>query len=419
MIKDLLFPDNVCKRHAVFLFIFLLNYYRCFNCIIYNIPIFKYGAYVIEIIFSFHFILCALKCSKRRNSIFEKSIDYVYLMIFIALVIGHFDGQNFTYAIKWVSRTWLLWGVYYYLKYHNLPIDYIFGLIKFLLIGSVAATLISTVQFPNSWFGMSGEDALQGMKDSLSQRGVMRFNVPGKILIVLFIFKEIQNFTFSSRILLRLAMMTIFLVMIGNRFPMAVCLCMLLVLVFISKTIKFKHKIQVLLSVGIIGIAVFYIPFTKDIIDKLLALNDAAGANGLGDENIRVLSSTYFFTEFNSPNDYYHILLGNGMAFPNSGGFSDKIYELSEMYGYYASDVGYAALYLFFGIIGLLIFLIWLFSSLFVKVSNEYAYIKWFFFFLAISMICGGYWFEYFVEVAMLSYILVVSNNKDICLART
>ena len=370
----------------------------------------------INIFFNSMIVICALKCRTRRNTLFEKSVDYVYLMIFIALVIGHFDGQNFSYAIKWVSRTWLLWGVYYYLKYHNLPLDYVFGLIKFLLIGSIVTTIISTIQFPNSWFGMLGEDSFQNMKDSLSQRGVMRFSIPGKLFIVLFIFKEIQNFSFSSRTLFRLILMSIFLVMIGNRFPMVVCLCMLFLFVLISNSINLRYKIQALLCIGIVGVVVFNIPFFNTIIFKLFSLTEDSGANGLGDENIRLLMSTYFFTEFNAPNDYFHILFGNGMAFPNSGGFSEKIYDLAETNGYYTSDVGYVTIYIYFGVLGIIVFLLWLLSSFFIKISSDYTFIKWYFLFLAISMICGGYWFEHFAEVAMLSYILVVSNNKDICL---
>lgn len=406
-----LFPNNVSRRHSIFLIVFFLNYYRFFNCIVYSIPFFKYSAYVLDVFFAGYFLICAIKCNKTTYSLFEKSVNYIYIMIFVGLLVGIFDGQYVDYAIKWVARSWLLWGIYYYFRIHKLPINYALSLLKYLLLGSVVATIISTLQFPNSWFGMSGEDAVGRIKESLAQRGVLRFNIPGKVLIVLFLFKEVQNFVFSPKNILRLGLMMVFLVMIGNRFPIAVCLFMILVLILVSRSIKIKHKIQIALCVTFLCATIFIIPATRNIISKLVTLTERGGVNGVSDENIRVLSATYFFTEFNAPDDNYHIIMGNGIGFPNSGKYADKLTYLQDTYHFFVSDVGYSAIFIYFGIFGLFIFFYWLISGICINSSRQYNYIKHFFIFVTISMICGGYWFEYFPEISMMSYMLVKSNH--------
>ncbi len=408
---ELLFPRYVQKRHCYFLIVFVLNYVRLFNCSIYSYSIFKYGAYIFDIFFAFYFLLCAFKCNQSTKTLLEKSINAFYFILFIALLVGYAGGQYLDYAIKGASRAYLLWGIYYYLKLKKIPASYLLNILKFLLIGGMIVTLLCYIQYPNCWFGLSNEDAVQGMKDSLESRGVMRFNIPCKILSALFIFKELQFFEMKRKQILRLGILFLYLLMIGNRFPLIVCLLMVLYMIVISKHIKLANKIEIVLAICILLAITLIIPFTRNIIDKLLALSSEGGVNGIGEDNIRLLAATYFFTEFNNPNDYLHIILGNGMCFPNSGKYADKMEFLNLNLHYYQSDMGYCELFIYFGIIGLLVVALWFLGALLINSSPRYSYIKYFFIFLMIAMICGGYWFEYIVEVAMLSYVLIVSSN--------
>ena len=414
---NLLFPRYVPKKHCYFLVIFILNYIRFFNCSIYSISIFKYGAYVFDIFFAFHFIVCACRCNRSANSWLEKSVNAFYAVLFVALAVGYIGGQYMDFAIKGASRVFLLWGVYYYVKYNKIPPSYLLNILKFLVLGGMVVTVLCYMQFPNCWFGMSGEDAVEGLKSSLETRGVMRFNIPCKILVVLFIFRELQHFSMKRKQIMYLALLFVYLLMIGNRFPMAVCILMVTYMIVTSRNITFGNKVKIVLVVSLLAAAIFVIPATRNIVDKLVLMSTNNDANGVGDENIRVIAATYFFNEFNAPDDWFHILLGNGMCFPNSGAYADKMQYLHENFAFWQSDVGYCELYIYFGVVGLAVVALWFISAMTIKVHAQYSYIKVFILFIMISMICGGYWFEYMVEMAMLSYMLVMSN-KDLNLQK-
>ena len=47
-----------------------------------------------------------------------------------------------------------------------------------------------------------------------------------------------------------------------------------------------------------------------------------------------------------------------------------------------------------------------------IKIEESYKYIKYYFLFLMVSMICGGYWFENIYVVHILTYTLVKSNEN-------
>ena len=80
--------------------------------------------------------------------------------------------------------------------------------------------------------------------------------------------------------------------------------------------------------------------------------------------------------------------------------------------GYWESDVGYAEIFVYFGLIGLIALLIWFIGVLTVRIPSEYFFFKrYILFFIIISMICGGYWFENIVEMSIITYILVKLNS--------
>lgn len=97
----------------------------------------------------------------------------------------------------------------------------------------------------------------------------------------------------------------------------------------------------------------------------------------------------------------------NKMGLINMITIRDNGYEI----GYWESDVGYAEIFVYFGLIGLIALLIWFIGVLTVRIPSEYFFLKIYLIFIIISMICGGYWFENIVEMAIITYILVKLNS--------
>ena len=87
----------------------------------------------------------------------------------------------------------LQFGFYYYLRLHNVSTEFLLKLLKRLLIGYAVITVLCYLQYPNCWFGGDDEQSLARMKSSLEDRGLIRFTLPCKMLVPLFLFMEIQN----------------------------------------------------------------------------------------------------------------------------------------------------------------------------------------------------------------------------------
>ena len=128
-----------------------------------------------------------------------------------------------------------------------------------------------------------------------------------------------------------------------------------------------------------------------------------------GENDIRVSSATYFFTELNE-GDIFKNIFGNGIYTHDLSPYG-KLMDYAHEIGYWESDVGYAEIFVYFGLIGLIALLIWFIGVLTVRIPSEYFFLKIYLIFIIISMICGGYWFENIVEMAIITYILVKLNS--------
>lgn len=402
---DLTSNVNIKQSHAWFLILFLLIQYSFYSCNIFGIAFFKYLRYCINAFYAITFLVCALRCKKDSKSLLEKAMILMYLVFFIALTVGIMDGQYVDYALKGAANTYLMWGVYFYLKRYYIPEDFIMRLIKLFIVGTFVVVILCYIQFPNCWFGVSGDDVAEALLASAEDRGTMRFSIAGKFLVSLLIFYQLQSFTMSRKSIFRLATCFAFLLLAGHRVPFVVTALLSVLMIVFSKVIRTKTKIQLVGMMAILCSLVFVIPATKNIIDKQTALTEEGGANGVGDDNIRIRMATYYLTEFNAPHDLYHKILGNGIYFPNSGEYAKRIEALQDAH-FFLVDVEYVQFYIYFGILGMIALLLWYISVLSIKIPKDYVYIKYFVIYIALSATTGGYWVWHIPVLSMLSYVL-------------
>lgn len=278
-------------------------------------------------------------------------------------------------------------------------------LIKLFIVGTFVVVILCYIQFPNCWFGVSGDDVAEALLASAEDRGTMRFSIAGKFLVSLLIFYQLQSFTMSRKSIFRLATCFAFLLLAGHRVPFVVTALLSVLMIVFSKVIRTKTKIQLVGMMAILCSLVFVIPATKNIIDKQTALTEEGGANGVGDDNIRIRMATYYLTEFNAPHDLYHKILGNGIYFPNSGEYAKRIEALQDAH-FFLVDVEYVQFYIYFGILGMIALLLWYISVLSIKIPKDYVYIKYFVIYIALSATTGGYWVWHIPVLSMLSYVL-------------
>ncbi len=158
--------------------------------------------------------------------------------------------------------------------------------------------------------------------------------------------------------------------------------CILFLYHFIKDVSIFKKVIIMGLFLGFL-----YFVATSDlpVIKEIAYSHETTMAQGT--EYIRIVAGTYFIKEF-SPKTINKIL-GNGVPLSgtdsSTSAFGRYTQNLAQIYGYYLADVGLIAIYVMFGIFGVLGYiLIWI-NSFVLPVPKEYLYVKYYLWFLLIT----------------------------------
>lgn len=303
--------------------------------------------------YAFFFAFCFIKYKSRTTiTKLEVATAILYVVFLLSVFIGIKNGQQIDRVLKYTSMVFLQFGFYYYLRLHNVSTEFLLKLLKRLLIGYAVITVLCYLQYPNCWFGGDDEQSLARMKSSLEDRGLIRFTLPCKMLVPLFLFMEIQNLGLWVNNKMKIFILFILLLFIGNRFPLVISLLVIGYMIAVSNNIKFFRKIQTGVVVAAVIAMLSFVSVTRNIIDSLI--QTTVNERDAGDENnIRVLAATYFFLEFNG-DKLEPKIIGNGIASNGNDMYSKEMKYLNEEVGFWESDVGYCEIYIYFGVIGLL-----------------------------------------------------------------
>lgn len=253
----------------------------------------------IDILYAFFFAFCFIKYKSRTTiTKLEVATAILYVVFLLSVFIGIKNGQQIDRVLKYTSMVFLQFGFYYYLRLHNVSTEFLLKLLKRLLIGYAVITVLCYLQYPNCWFGGDDEQSLARMKSSLEDRGLIRFTLPCKMLVPLFLFMEIQSLGLWVNNKMKIFILFILLLFIGNRFPLVISLLVIGYMIAVSNNIKFFRKIQTGVVVAAVIAMLSFVSVTRNIIDSLI--QTTVNERDAGDENnIRVLAATYFFLEFN------------------------------------------------------------------------------------------------------------------------
>lgn len=398
------------KTSNYFVVFYILHTIRFYNFTLYT----SLGVLLnlIDIVCAIYFFVCFIQylSFKRRKTFFEKSLIILYLVFVGSILVGYSNGQDPLRIAKWYSGTFLQFGFVFYLLYKKTSSLFFIDLLKRLLIGYCFITILCYIQYPDCWFGRQDADIASNMQSALENRGLIRFFLPCKMLVPLFLFYYAFNY-YKKKSSVKLLILLFFLLLIGNRFPLAVSCIILTIIVLTSKSISFTLRIKLGFALCAIVCAAFFIPVTRHIIDSLILLSTEGGTDGVSDENIRLIAVSYYFS-FNDGNTLRDII-GNGIQCYGADPYSKKLAYAFDVLRLCESDVGFCELFVYFGIIGLVAYLLWCYGCLKIKISDNFKFIKYYFVFIMICMICGGYWFENIYIIISLSYILIMNNDSN------
>jgi hypothetical protein len=241
-------------------------------------------------------------------------------------------------------------------------------------------------------------------------RGTVRIFQAGLLFLILAYF-YILNKSFGEFTPGRLALLLFFfstIILMGTRQLIFSMLFLSMLNILYSN--KVKSKILVALIAVVAAVPVFFM--FQDIFLSILSLSKEQSVSI--EENGRILSGTYFLTEF-FPN-YAAYITGNGADSANSA-YGSMIQMYKEVFGFYQSDVGIIGDFSKFGAIFLIAVISVLIRVLYGKLGDELVYIKYFYLFIILTSFTGSGPFgdaNSIVTICITFYIIDVYRHNQL-----
>lgn len=236
-------------------------------------------------------------------------------------------------------------------------------------------------------------------------RGFQRITIKGVGFLFLFSFFSLEKYIINRKFVwLFIYLITIlFIIMTLTRTYIVVSI--LISLIFFFKNINSNGKVALIIFTCI----TFYL-ITKMEFYKNLTEQTVSQSNDLEDD-IRMQSLNYYLYNF-SP-DVVTKIFGNGISYKDSQ-YSQKVNYLEKDLGLYVADIGYIGLYIKFGIISILGYLLFIYKAFKMKTPEGFLYCKYFLLFIfIISIIIDAPFNSSFIPSIMLAAYILASNFKN------
>lgn len=182
------------------------------------------------------------------------------------------------------------------------------------------------------------------------------------------------------------------------------------VVYFINNFSVIKKGLILLVTSILMWILVNFVP----VISKLIEKSQTDYANQV-DGNEYVRFGAYKFYLFGVSPNIVAVLFGNGLYSLGKSDYGDYIDKFGRSQGYIPADVGFAAIYLYFGLIGIFFFILILYKAITLKVHPEANYAKYYLVFLYVGSFAGNTLLGSIPLFCVALYILLLSKkNKQI-----
>lgn len=198
----------------------------------------------------------------------------------------------------------------------------------------------------------------------------------------------------------------IFLTIVFQLGRQAIFYSFILGLLYYLDNLRLINKVFIsLIFASGLWLLVNFNPVISALIEK--SETEYAGQND-GDENARIGAYKFYLFEV-SPNVITSII-GNGQYSLGKSEYGDYIDRYGRSQGYIPADVGYASIYLYFGIFGILIFIALIVAVLRLNVASEFLYLKYYIVFLYTGNVAGSTLLGSVPLLCLALYLLRYSN---------
>ena len=333
-----------------------------------------------------------------RKDIEKKTLDkYVYFLIG-SLVISMFMAelfwdQSFIVSFKEYKYFYILF-LYFIPILLNIGTERLNRILVILFAFSVVIFLIDFVTFPDPLFSYRTEERREGMTIFFFGQG---FTFLGGFY---FLNKYVNEKKLIYLALFGIACGCLFLLTQSRMNLLALGLGFFLILL----TSNFNKKYFIAFSLAVVSIVVYT---STNIFSGVKAASQDQSQNYK--EDIRVQAQNFFLTEFQGGTPT--MIFGNG--FPSADSKLGLESMRGNLLGYWTADVGLTGIFSYFGVLGVLIWLLLFYYVLKIKVSENSMYIKAYFLTLLSTALTG---YSIFDPGYMPATVLALSLLRYECL---
>ena len=162
--------------------------------------------------------------------------------------------------------------------------------------------------------------------------------------------------------------------------------------------------------ITIIGIMLYFLPdflmkTQLPIIKDLVELSqDQFESNKNDEKDIRIVETEYFLKDFN--HSLSQVIIGNGLPHAYSD-YGKKMVKLGTDKYLYSNDVGYVHIFLYSGLIGLILFFLLYYKILRTPIKKEYLWTKFFILYIIFTNIATSPMSTSGITISIAIYFII------------
>jgi hypothetical protein len=332
-----------------------------------------------------------------RTKMMKRNFVIPIYLIFIAVFLSMFTAffafrQNFQVTL--FSQR----DIYFYLFYFTLHVlkpekKEFQRLIIYMGLIYLIAYLIQYFSFPTEIFDVTMR----------KERGTVRVYLEGSgyAMIAYYLCLQIFYTTNKFKYLFLAILFLIPIILFGARSALLTIVIGTFAQLIFSKRIRSKALIIFLVLLALVPTYLFF----QDVFTSMVKASQLESAQGT--ENVRILAAQYFMTRF-IPNDMAFL---TGIGAPSAESPLGKLtMMLSETYGFYLSDIGIIGNFVTYGALFVLAVILIVFRTMFLKITLEMSYLKYFFFFEVFLMLPIAAGFAYSAPIVIICSCLYLAD---------
>ncbi|WP_339865814.1 hypothetical protein [uncultured Algoriphagus sp.] len=355
----------------LFLIIFPVFSFSLYYYVGFNIQVAKaiyFGFVIISLLVVFPLFL------KKEYLYGNLILDLIILMIVTIIISFLFWGQGLLLGFR--STAPYLAIIYFFLLLKFSPnIKFVENLIWFFCIIYICFWLYGLFKAPELVFGLD-EDKLT------DSRGIFRLSIPGSGIVHLSFFLAVSRYVETRKIKWLYIFSLLFIVIFLHVIRQYIFFSFSVAIIYILFNTRYLW-IGIVLSLVFLLVGFNFNVDSDSVFGKLITLSEQqANDQNSGEENTRIQEYRFFFTEYD--NNPLGILFGNGVSHSESS-FGKYESRINEEYEFYLSDVGYAEIFIRFGLFGLFIYLFIFYRIINQNVPIKYKYAKLYLIFLILT----------------------------------